>query len=946
MDNMQSKLDSNLCFNFVSYNCKSLKRSTVCIQNLCKTMDVVALQETWLLPSEVSLLGNVDANFGYFGKSAVDTSVGILRGRPYGGVALLWRKSVFTSVSVIDTMSDRIAAIKATCADRVLLLFSVYMPTDSPNNLNEFCDCLGEIAAIVESVNVEYVYILGDFNAHPGEVFNRELLSFCEEQNWICADYKKLGMDSKTYTFVSDVYGSRRWLDHCLVTEMAWKSVKKVEVVQDIYWSDHYPLTFQINLGLVRPTDVSLQATKIIDKAVWGERNASQVDRYYSLCMEKLKKIDFPSELGYCCDHFCRDKNHRTIIDNFYNNIVTSLREAAEGSSGFVSEGKKRRMVIGWNKYVRDAHGDARKAFMNWVWHGKHRNGMLFVEMNEKRKVFKRKLKECQGNEDQIKMNMLATEHGRKRFQKFWKATQRLNPKPTVPVSVDGVSKPEEIADMFRRHFAVAPRQVEEQERVAGGIMSGKPLNISAKEIKVIIKSMTRGKSPGHDGLSIEHFQYAGPHLPRVVSMLYNFCVRHSYLPEDLMRTIVVPIVKSKTGDTSDKDNYRPISLATVAAKVLDCVFERRISGQLRPHHSQFGFRAGLSTETAILALKHTVRYYTNRNTPVYAAFLDLSKAFDLVNYNILWAKLRKKGIPDELVNVLEYWYDNQINQVRWSGALSGGYGLECGVRQGGLTSPALFSLYINQLIEELSSTGVGCSIDGMIVNSISYADDMVLLSPSIDALRRLLGVCEQYATSHGLLYNVRKSEVMVFRVGSKKPMTIPPVYLYGVALKRVCQFKYLGHILNEVLSDDDDMERERRALSVRCNMLARRFARCTAEVKITLFKAYCQTFYTCSLWVTYTQNAYNALRVQYNNAFRVLMGLPRFCSASGMFVEAGVDSFEAIMRKRMASLRRRMRGSSNSILKVIVEKPDCPFLMHWSRRHACRPGEEGKYMN
>ncbi|CAG9129821.1 unnamed protein product [Plutella xylostella] len=128
-------------------------------------------------------------------------------------------------------------------------------------------------------------------------------------------------------------------------------------------------------------------------------------------------------------------------------------------------------------------------------------------------------------------------------------------------------------------------------------------------------------------------------------------------------------------------------------------------------------------------------------------------------------------------------------------------------------------------------------------------------------------------------------------------------IYLGGVELNRVTEFKYLGHVVTETLVDDLDMERERRALAVRSNMLARRFARCTRQVKLTLFRAYCQSFYTCSLWVNYTRRAYSALRVQYNNALRIVLGLPRFCSASGMFAEARVDDFFAVMRKRAASL-------------------------------------------
>ena len=112
----------------------------------------------------------------------------------------------------------------------------------------------------------------------------------------------------------------------------------------------------------------------------------------------------------------------------------------------------------------------------------------------------------------------------------------------------------------------------------------------------------------------------------------------------------------------------------------------------------------------------------------------------------------------------------------------------------------------------------------------------------------------------------------MIFKASSKCYNIIPPVMLCGRPLKRVVHFKYLGHWVSGDLKDNVDIERERRSLAVRCGMLAHRYARCTGQVKVTLFKAYCQSFYTCSLCVNFTQRAYSGLRTLYNNTgFRVL---------------------------------------------------------------------------
>jgi retron-type reverse transcriptase len=412
-----------------------------------------------------------------------------------------------------------------------------------------------------------------------------------------------------------------------------------------------------------------------------------------------------------------------------------------------------------------------------------------------------------------------------------------------------------------------------------------------------------------------------------VLSVFYTMCMSHAYLPPNLMRTIVVPIVKDKTGDISDPSNYRPISLATVLAKVLDGVLDTVLDKYIQVHDTQFGFRTGLSTESAILSLKHTVQYYVDRGTPVYACFLDLSRAFDLVSYKVLWRKIRDRGVPSEICDLLQYWYSNQTNYVKWDDCVSDPYRLDCGVRQGGLTSPRLFNLYIDALIDELSSKRVGCGVGGVSINNISYADDMVLLGPSVKAIRELLKVCEAYAESHGLTYNVKKCEYMVFEVRGKHREDGPDLLLNGFKIKKVSSFKYLGHVIADDLKDNLDIERERRALAVRSNMLARRFARCTDQVKITLFKSYCQSLYTGNLWVNYTKKTLDILRVQYNNAFRMLLGLPRYCSASEMFAQARTDGFHAIIRKKTASLLRRVRDSPNGILRTVAENNYSPIL-------------------
>lgn len=96
-------------------------------------------------------------------------------------------------------------------------------------------------------------------------------------------------------------------------------------------------------------------------------------------------------------------------------------------------------------------------------------------------------------------------------------------------------------------------------------------------DVEKTIKLISKGKSPRHDGLSIEHLHYAGPHIYRTQALFYSLCVTHSYLTYEFMKT-VVPIVKNKTGNLTDKTNYRAISLATIIAKVFDGLLNTKLN--------------------------------------------------------------------------------------------------------------------------------------------------------------------------------------------------------------------------------------------------------------------------------------------------------------------------------------------------------------------------------
>ena len=133
------------------------------------------------------------------------------------------------------------------------------------------------------------------------------------------------------------------------------------------------------------------------------------------------------------------------------------------------------------------------------------------------------------------------------------------------------------------------------------------------------------------DGLSGESLKFADPILALLLSICFTCMFKHSYLPVSMLDSVVVPLVKNKNGDLSDKNNYRPIALSSTISKVFEDIILHRLEEYLWTTDNQFGFKSGHSTDLCVYALTEFIVYLKRRSTSVYVAFLDASKAFDKI---------------------------------------------------------------------------------------------------------------------------------------------------------------------------------------------------------------------------------------------------------------------------------------------------------------------------
>jgi hypothetical protein len=199
------------------------------------------------------------------------------------------------------------------------------------------------------------------------------------------------------------------------------------------------------------------------------------------------------------------------------------------------------------------------------------------------------------------------------------------------------------------------------------------------------LKSMKCGKACGVDDLAAEHFIHAHSILHVFLSLMFTCFITHGYMPDDIMKSAMVPIIKNKTGDTSDKNNYRPIALVTAASKIFELCILEVLEMYLVTHDHQFGFKAQHSTDMCIFAVKSIINYYTSQSSTVFCCYLDASKAFDRVNHWTLFKKMMDCGVPSLLIRILAYWYQTQLVCIKWGKCSSKFFTISNGVRQGGI---------------------------------------------------------------------------------------------------------------------------------------------------------------------------------------------------------------------------------------------------------------------
>lgn len=341
----------------------------------------------------------------------------------------------------------------------------------------------------------------------------------------------------------------------------------------------------------------------------------------------------------------------------------------------------------------------------------------------------------------------------------------------------------------------------------------------------------------------------------------------------------------------------------------------------------QFGYKRGHSTTSCSFVAMEAVNHYVQRGANVYSVLLDASKAFDRVQYVRLFKLLLKKHACPLLARFMLLSYITQKLCVKWDGVLSEKFSATNGVKQGGVLSPVLFAIYMDELLYRLKTSGVGCRIGHVFLGALAYADDLQILAPTRYALKKMLAICEQFSAEFDVKFNADKSFLLDF---GDQSGSAPMFLLNGKTIPSVAIEKHLGNMFGPGLVNQH-IEHAVADLYVRTNLLAATFGNCHFHVKYSLFRSFCTAAYGSQLWDFSARNV-DKFYVAWRKCVRRILNVPNTTHCVLLPLICDDVTIDTQLHKRFLTFFRNCSASDNECIRLCAS-----LALHGSRSTVCR---------
>ena len=356
-------------------------------------------------------------------------------------------------------------------------------------------------------------------------------------------------------------------------------------------------------------------------------------------------------------------------------------------------------------------------------------------------------------------------------------------------------------------------------------------------------------KATGTDSISAKLLKMAAPAIAESLTSLFNHSLETGEIPSEWKAACVTPVPKK--GDKQSVKNYRPVSVLPVVAKVFEAMVHAQLFNYLENnsllHDAQSGFRPLRNTQDVLIRSVDDWRRALDQDKITGTIMIDLSKAFDSIDHQLLLEKLEAYGVAGKEKMWFREYLSGRKQQVSVNGVKSSWNEVKLGVPQGSILGPLLFTMFVNDLPDVLDS----CSVN-------LYADDTMIYYSHRDpqqvkeVLERELEAIMMWIQQNHLRMNVAKTHLLVFsRRHRRKEVEEFTIQHRGASIKPRSEVKYLGVVVDEDLTWRKHLQEVRKKCLIGLSQLRQISQFLPMKTRKTLYNALVLPHldYCCVVW-------------------------------------------------------------------------------------------------
>lgn len=746
--------------NIVHWNAEGVYNKKVALTERLKQedIDIFCMQETHLKDTQ---------RFGIRGYQVFRLD---RVGRTKGGTAILVRNSIPAQEIVVNTANQsEIHGVTVSIDNMQLRIFNAYCPQDKELSL--------ESMEILDN----QCLIVGDFNSHS--------------ETWGYQEADKRGEEVEDWQIEHNLilvnepddpptFFSRRWLttttpDLAFATDDIAKKITR-RVLDQLGGSDHKPVKLSLNVNFVPTKERSFPRWNF-KKAKWKQ--------FSKLTDENVKGIHIKNE------HL----NHKIKA---FNQAI--LKAAAES----IPRGSRRNYKPYWTEEYQDKEDKVTEARDKVEEDPSMENNIaLKAATAELRKTYIQEARRSWHEKtDQLNLD--------KEGNKLWKLTRALNDEgnKSAPITLlhnEEVLTGKKAADRFMEQYAETSkipitdnkrRETKEALKVKGKEDGVPEMNspFTRQELEEAMASLKLKKSPGPDKIHNEMLIHLGPKAQKKLLQIFNDSWRSGLTPQTWKVATMIPVYK-KGKDKTKAVSYRPISLLSCIGKLMERLVNNRLVWYLEEKKlispEQAAFRTDRSTEDQVTYVSQAIEDSFQNKENTITVWVDLEKAFDKVWKEGLKLKMKQIGVAGKMYKWICQHLHNRTARTQVGKFYSRKRILEQGVPQGGVLSPTLFLIFVNDIIIDLPPR----------VKGAIYADDLALWCSAEDIrvangrLQQALTDLEAWTKKWLVNINERKTTYTVFSLSNRNPKI--KLQINGQPLQEEGSPTYLGVTLDKRLT-------------------------------------------------------------------------------------------------------------------------------------------------